>query len=654
MVILRNNFFMLNQSNFNELSQKEWLLTNGIGGYASSSLSGANTRRYHGILVASFNPPTDRKVLVSKIEEKIITKEATAELSANQYPDLIHPQGYTHLQSFERYPLPKFIFQVGEAKLAKTIFMVQDSNTTILEYENIGTEEFSLELMPLYVFRDYHSLFHEQGDFDFYQEKLTENQFKIYAHFGAMPFYFGFSKGNFNENSAWFKNFEYVGEKNRGLDFREDAKSNGFVQCTLMQGEKIYLIFTTDAQYLDVDASLEKEKEIKRLESLKIVSSNQFLQDLAVSGDQFLVKRKSTDSYTLIAGYPWFTDWGRDTMIAMRGLTIAVGKKKISESIIRTFLNYLDKGMLPNRFPDSGEEVEYNTIDATLWLFVVLYEYYEQFKDKELIAEVFPKLTEILEYYRKGTRYDIHMNEMGLIAGGEGISQLTWMDARVGDYVVTPRHGCAVEINALWYNALCIYQYFAKLLKQKAGTIAKDITSFELVFRNNFLNQKGYLNDVVLPGQFVDDTIRPNQIYAISLPFSFLNKDESLAVLNHVEEHLYTDLGLRSLSPQHPDFKAHYGGDQWQRDTAYHQGTVWAFLWGEYALAYLKVHDFSEEAKNTIHQKMKVLENHFYNENCIYGISEIFDGAEPQAGKGCVQQAWSIGMLMKVLKEMGV
>lgn len=411
-------------------------------------------------------------------------------------------------------------------------------------------------------------------------------------------------------------------------------------------------MFSTEEIPADINPSILKIQEINRLHALAFDVKDDFLGDLLVSGDQFLVHRKSTDSSTLIAGYHWFTDWGRDTMIAMRGLTIATGKQAESKSIIQTFLKYLDQGMLPNRFPDQGEAPEYNTFDATLWLFVVLYEYYEKFKDAAFIAEVMPTLKEILEFHIQGTRYNIHTTPEGLLFGGEGLAQLTWMDAKVGDYVVTPRQGCPVEINALWYNALQIYTTFAKLLHQSTDQYAALATQVKAAFQTFFINDKGYLNDVVIPNEYEDDSIRPNQLYAISLPFDLLDAEQSKNVLQFIEESLYTPYGLRSLNIFSQSFKGIYNGNQWQRDTAYHQGTVWAFLWGEYALAYLKVHDYSSSACQEIREKMKALKRHFYESDCLHGISEIFDGLNPQAGKGCIQQAWSVGMLIKVLIEI--
>lgn len=639
--------------NFETLSTLEWLVTNGIGGYASSTVIGTNTRRYHGLLVAALQPPANRMVLVSKIEESVqFNRNSSFSLSSNQYPGIIHPQGYTHLDSFERSPLPKMIYKINGLQIAKTVFMVYGSNTTVIEYENQGNYTIRLELNPLFVFKDYHQTFREGALFDFYYEQAQERILKIYPKYGSIPIFMSFSKGHFTAQPNWYRNFEFIEEQKRGLDHREDAKSVGSVQIDLEAGEKGYLIFSTEENTIKLSPSDLKDSEIARLDALKSKYDNSFLQDLILAGDQFLVKRNSTNSDTIIAGYHWFTDWGRDTMIAMRGLTIASGNQPASKSIIRTFLKYLDQGMLPNRFPDSGETPEYNTIDATLWLFVVLYEYYDKFQDLEFIMEVFPALTEILDKHVNGTRYNIHTTEEGLLFGGEGLSQLTWMDARVGDFVVTPRHGCPVEINALWYNSLMIYAFFAEKIGFRTDNIQLLAQRCKSAFRQYFINEAGYLNDVIIPGKYSDDSIRPNQIYAISLPFELLSSKEAFSVIQLVEKHLYTDFGLRSLAPDHKEFKAVYEGDQWQRDNSYHQGTVWSFLWAEYALAYLKIHDNKVQAAQEIANKMSGLKQHFYHANCIHGISEIFDGLDPDSGKGCVQQAWSIGMLLKVIFEL--
>lgn len=642
---------------FEETTALEWLVTNGIGGYASGTLAGANTRRYHGLLVAALNPPAQRQVLVAKVEEQLsFHRDACVEFSSNQFPGTVHPKGYCYLSSFERRPLPRFVYEIGHAKVAKTVFMPHGTNATIVEYENIGNSVFQLGLTPLFVHRDYHSLFQEHDRYDFYCEE-DHNLLKVYAHYGAAPLYVRYSKGQFSEARYWVKNLEYAKEAYRGLDFQEDAYAIGKIRATLAPREKLHLVFSLDPDLLEERPAHLKQTELQRLERLAFaeVAQGEFINDLSVAADQFIVWRASTQRYSILAGYHWFTDWGRDTMIAMRGLVIARGEKALSESIFNTFFGYLQDGLLPNRFPDFAEdEVEYNTIDATLWLFVALYEYYQKFGDKAYLEAHFAQLGHIIEQHLKGTHYNIHVTEEGFLYGGEGIAQLTWMDARVGGHVVTPRHGCPVEIQALWYNALQIYLFFAEELgrsPQEELQVRCQLLTSKLRdnFRVHFLNQAGYLHDVIIPGQSADDSLRPNQIYVISLPFSLLDATEERQVFEAVERHLYTPLGLRTLSPEHPDFKPVYGGDQWQRDTAYHQGTVWPFLLGDYFASLLKTKGDRPETRQEIMTALESLRSHFYKAGCIHGIAEIFDGQPPGEGRGTVQQAWSVGALLQVL-----
>jgi len=633
---------------YEALADKEWIITNGLGGYASSTVMGANTRRYHGLLVAAMNPPAGRTVMVSGIEEKIILEDARqAELATHRYPGAIHPNGYQFLESFERRPLPTANFQFEEAALRKRVAMVYRSNTTVIEYENTGSVRYTLHLMPQLVHRDYHALFRKDDYFDYYNLQTSERQLKIHAHYGAPPLYMSFSEGTFLHEDQWFYQLEYDKEQYRGLDYQEDARSIGKVAAELAPGEKVYVVFSMEGAMLEWDPKGLMETEIQRLQALSPSElQHTWKGDLLVSADQFLIHRASTNSASIIAGYHWFMDWGRDTMIAMRGICLHTGKKEASESIIRTFLQYLDGGMLPNRFPDRGETPEYNTIDATLWLFVVLHEYYERFGDREFIASVFSALTEIIEAHLRGTRYNIHLTEDGLLFGGEGLAQLTWMDARVGDYVVTPRQGCPVEINALWYNALCIYQSFAQLLG--AGiALETHINRLETAFPTFFLNEQGYLNDVVIPPSYVDDTLRPNQLYALSLPYRLLTPDQEGQVLEVVRRELLTPYGLRTLPVGHPNFKSTYGGDPWQRDTAYHQGAVWPFLLVEYVIAFRRVH--GAKADSEIRELLQPLKTHFYERDGLHAISEIFDGEDPQAGRGTIQQAWSVGAMLQIL-----
>jgi predicted glycogen debranching enzyme len=640
-------------TSFLALSQQEWIVTNGIGGFASSSIMGANTRRYHGLLTAAMDPPTDRIVMVSKVEECIVFgRDCAFSLSSNQYPDAIHPKGYQYLRFFERKPFPHMKFEVNGYHLLKTVFMPFGSNTTVVEYKNTGDVAFKLQLTPLFVFRDYHALFRQSDQFDFHTIN-NGGYYEIYPQKGTLPFYFRATKGSFLPNRDWYYNLTFAQETARGLPDQEDAFAIGKIDVQLRPGENTYLVFSTDEAMAEADPDILKAMEISRLQKININTPNDpFIQDLMLSGDQFIVKRGQSGGFTLIAGYHWFTDWGRDTMIAMRGLCIAAGKQDVSRSILETFLQHVDGGMLPNRFPDRGGQPEYNTIDATLWLFIVLYEYHQKFDDLPFFESIFSQLTQILDAHIAGTRFNIHVTTEGFLSGGEGLAQLTWMDARVGDYVVTPRHGCPVEIQALWYNALRVYQYFAEALKQPFKNYAQLADRLSEQFSHHFVQPDGGLYDVIVPGKSVNSQVRPNQIYVVSLPFSLLESEAEKRVLDVVKKHLLTPYGLRTLHQDDPEFKPVYEGSPWSRDTAYHQGTVWPFLLGEYATALLKVNNWSEQSKSEVQQLFEPLKSHFYIDNCILGISEVFDGKSPQPGKGTIHQAWSVGNLLKVLLDI--
>lgn len=643
-------------NNAGQINSLEWLVTNGIGGYASSTISGANTRRYHGLLVAALNPPVERKVMVSKIEETLVSEDGNFELGSNFYPGVIHPEGYKTIESFERNPLPKTEYYILRHRISKTVFMVHGSNTTVVEYENTGTENTKLQLNPMFLYRDYHSLYKEEDSFCHYYD-MENSSLQIFACDHSEPLYFKYSAGNFNENYFWHKKHEYPREQDRGQDFHEDTFNIGNVVVELKPGERIFLMFSTGKEAFGENPEKLKQNELKRLKSLKLKNNKkQFLSDLAVTADQFIVWRESTQSYSIIAGYHWFTDWGRDTLIALQGLGISLGKQEISKSILKTFFKSIDQGMLPNRFSDNEKDTpEYNTIDATLWLFDTLHKYYRKFGDASFVKENFHHIEEIIKWHFKGTRYNIHLTKRGFLSGGEGISQLTWMDARIGDFVVTPRQGMPVEIQALWYNALQVYLFFANELLENPTPFQTKIQQTAEKLRKNFktyfLNEKGYLNDVIQEDKSADTAIRPNQVYALSLSFPILDKETGKSVMNTVAKHLFTPYGLRTLSPEHPNFRPVYEGNPWERDTAYHQGTVWPFLLSDYfqALKYI------ETPENTFSEKMKAaieaLQNHFYEEGCIHGIAEIFNGEKPESGKGTINQAWSVSALIQLLEK---
>lgn len=634
-----------------QIKDKEWLVHNGIGGYASASICGMNTRRYHGLLIASLNPPTERQLFLSRLEERLILENKAIDLSTNQYPDKIFPKGYVHLKNFKRNPIPQFCFEFEEYSLKKSVFMRYGSNTSLISYENDSKEPFELHIRLQLSYRNHHALFRESSTYDF-QRKEIEDYHHFYPLSKEEGLYFRASKGVFIEDRSWNKNLRYHREEMRGQEFEEDSFSPGYAVIHLAPADKVWLIFSLDEEQMKLDPALCLKEEIKRQRKLAQPFPKQtFLQDLTKAGDQFLVDRSSTQAKSILAGYHWFTDWGRDTMIAMRGLTIATGQKNVSRQIFQTFFKYLDQGMLPNRFFDEGEKAEYNTVDATLWLFVALYEYAQKFEDWAYIASIMPQLESILSAYSRGTRYNIHTTEEGFVFAGNPQSQLTWMDVRIQGHTVTPRWGCPVEINALWYNALKIFASFKEEVRYLSTDYQHYVKKLEKNFLPFFLNEKGYLHDVILPGKWADDNLRPNQLYAMSLPFPLLDRQTGRTILSKVKKALYTPLGIRTLSPEHKDFKKTYAGGPWERDTAYHQGTVWPFLLGAYFDAYLWVENYSLKAKKEVEEELKVIQEHFYQEGCIAGISEVFDGLNPKAdlGKGSAHQAWSVSVLIELM-----
>ena len=634
----------------NDIFNKEWLVTNGLGGYASGTVVGANTRRYHGLLVASENPPTDRRIVVAKIEERVFQQDTYFDLSANQFPGVVYPKGYEYLHSFERIPLPCWQYKTENWHLEKTIFMVYGSNATVVEYSNKGDRPFRLEAHPLFADYEYHQGFRENGFYDYYTEP-QEHRLKIYPHFQGKPIFMRWSKGDFIQARNWYKNIQWPMEAYRGYDAVADYYRIGYLTYDLKPGESLFMVFSTKELVGSRSPADLKEEELNRIKELKNISTeNVFFNDLLTSADQFLVQRKSTGSETIIAGYHWFADWGRDTMIAMRGLTIAIGDKNASKSILTTFFKYLSEGMLPNRFPDrEGDEIEYNTLDAPLWLFIAMYEYHQKFHDAAFIEGHLNDLEDILQHYINGTRYQIHVTDEGFLYGGQEGVQLTWMDAKVDGEVVTPRIGCPVEINALWYNALKAFDFFCQELSK--GTPEEYLVLARKIkhnFKDHFVNGHGTLYDVVIPGGTPDNTFRPNQIYVASLPFSLVDMATERKIVQQVGEKLWTPFGLRSLAVDNENYKGHYRGNLWQRDHAYHQGTAWPFLLGEYYSALLKTNKNTEKAREKVVKELEPLRNHFYNENGIQAISEIFDGDGPHEGRGTIQQAWSVGAILKL------
>lgn len=636
-------------NNFEKASSLEWLETNGIGGYASGTVAGVNTRRYHGLLVAAIQPPVGRTVVVSKLEETIVVNDELFELSANQYPGTVHPEGFQYLTKFERDLFPEFYYKAGNVELKKTIAAIHGENTTVVIYEVLNAKEkFTFELLPLYACRDFHSTAHANdsiGQHFLFQDGV----FRTVNYRGQPEFFISVPGSEFKESQGWYYNFELAIEQYRGLDYKEDLYTHGKFIIELKKGSKVAIVISTDDATGKEGVQL-FEKERKRREAVvKNFTTNDELKSLALAADQFIVKRGELQ--TIIAGYHWFSDWGRDTMISLPGLCLATGRLEDAKNILKAFATSVSEGMLPNRFPDQGEAPEYNTFDATLWFFHAIYKYYEHTQDKAFIQSILPVLQDIIDWHYKGTRYNIHVDTSDeLLYGGQDGVQLTWMDAKVGDWVVTPRKGKPVEINALWYNALCVMEFLQsekgntaeiKKYKEKAKTVFNS-------FNEKFWNEEGgYLYDCI-EGDYRDETIRPNQIYAVSLPFPLLKKEKAAMVFQVVKDNLFTPKGLRSLNSSHPDYKPVYGGDAWHRDGAYHQGTVWSFLLGAYIDALLKVKGIKGKAEAT-----SILNEFFdhLSEAGVGTVSEIFDAEAPHTSRGCMAQAWGVAEVLRVAVE---
>ncbi len=549
--------------NFSEAIRREWLETNGIGGWASSTISNAHTRRYHGLLVAATRPPVCRVVLLSKLDETLVCEDARIELSTNVYPGSVHPQGYQYLKAFSRDFFPSFTYEVDGIVLQKTVASIHGENTTVIIYQVIEAPViFKLELRPFVAGRDYHSLTQANGSIS-RQSHFTGDIWSYQPYEQRPTFHMLLPGAAFEADPDWYYSFEYLAEKQRGQDFQEDLFTPGVFTTSLKTGDQLGIIVSTDNPIgRDAENLITEEKVRRKNLFLALPVADELTQTLTLAADQFVVRRGDD-----LAGYHWFTDWGRDTMIALPGLTLVTGRYADAKKILQAFAENIDQGMLPNRFPDAGENPEYNTVDASLWFFVAAYKYYLYTQDQSFLREILlPAMADMLDWHQRGTRYGIHMESDGLLAAGEPGVQLTWMDAKIGDWVVTPRSGKAVEINALWYNALAIY---ARLLhtvgrKEEAKTYQtlskKIIKRFVQVFWNP---EGGYLFDVV-DGERRDGAIRPNQILALSLPFALLGRNRARQMLKIVEDHLLTPVGLRSLSPQDPAFNPTYQGNAYQ------------------------------------------------------------------------------------------
>ncbi len=671
--------------------EREWLLTNGIGGFASSTITGGNSRRYHGLLVAALNPPVERHLILSQLHEVLCIDGSEYSLHSFSTGGYVK-KGFLNQHSFEQDPLPVFTYNVGGVMVEKTVTLVYGENTAVIMYRmRTGRSQVRMNISPLVNFRDYH------GDSSRYhirmQQKAGSDHTLINPYELGLDILIGCPGSKYEAAyDCWFEGMYYDVEQERGLQSYEDHYIPGtfnieagpgsdkcfFVVCTILDRRsgtestaisegtvKAYLAgqdvdfdggdrySALIARYMDhAYGEFAVEAEKARINKLTEGCRDEFHRLLTRSVDHFIVYRRSTRSRTILAGYPWFTDWGRDSMISLSGLTLATGRYADAADILSTFSKYIRYGLVPNMFPDEDGDPGYNTVDAALWFFEAVYRYVDKTGDIELVRSgLYDSMVQIYEAYCMGTLHDIHMEDDCLISAGNADTQLTWMDAKADNTVFTPRHGKAVEINALWYNAL-------KILEQISVKLCRESDKFKILadkvkssFANVFWNEDGkYLYDVVNEGQ-KDDSVRPNQIFAVGLSFPVIDGSMAEYVVEKVWKELYTAYGLRSLSPRSEGYKGRCTGGRYERDSAYHQGTVWTWPMGYFITAFSRTFGKRPGFAEMPGEFLKPFMDHLQHA-CLGSISEIFDGDEPLTPRGCCAQAWSVAEVLRAYVEV--
>lgn len=642
--------------------QKEWVLTNGIGGYAGSSVTGAHARKHHGYLIASLHPPVERFVILSKINECLIRSSEKIDFTVEQYlagdGSTAYREGIEYLNSFTYDGLVHFTTKAPEFTMTKTLAFEHGKNTIAVSYDiqNDG-DAATLVLTPLFNYRVHHDAStvdtlkfdttYEQPEIRLVPQQNKDVTIRLFTDDGTVvPCEEKYTTGM---------------QLQKELDVESDALDDNYtpyqIEFPLDAGcrKKISIVCTIEDTY-EKDAFATAAAEMARFNALekKAGYHDELAETLTIAADHFLAYRQSTGLMTVLAGLPWFTDWGRDTMIALTGLTLSTGRYQDARDILTTFARYVHHGMVPNMFPDEGSAPLYNTADASMWYFYAVGKYLDYTgtpEDYAFVQEtIYPKLKEIIAAYEHGTDFSIYMEEDGLIHAGSGLDQVTWMDVRVGDWVATPRHGKPVEINALWYHALCLMEEWATRFGEDGSHYAALAAHAKESFAKEFWNEKdGCLYDVV-DGLEGDATLRPNQIYAVSLPHRMLDADKEKKIVDKVYEKLYAKTGLRSLSPDDKEYHPTYEGCLDKRDHAYHQGTSWGFLLGGFLTAYVHVYGTSKEVIKQADAMLDATREQFYH-GCIGSIAEIFDGDEPHTSRGCYAQAWSVGEILRAYTE---
>ncbi|MBX3411178.1 MAG: glycogen debranching enzyme N-terminal domain-containing protein [Pirellulales bacterium] len=634
--------------------EAEWLEADGLGGYASGTVRGVRTRRYHALLLVATTPPTGRMVLVGGMEVWVRTRAGTYALTTQHYaPDVMYPDGERRARGFEREPWPTWRFALEDGtQIEHALCAPHDSAATTLTWRLVEPRDRgTLYVRPLLAGRDYHGLHHENSAFCF--DAQVEGERVTWQPYEGVPRIIAFSNAQYKPGPDWYRRFLYVEEQRRGLDSIEDLASPGTFEFDLSQGEAVWLL---SADVPGGITTLDQESASDAVARLRANEQSRragFAGRLARSADAYLVRRGA--GRTIVAGYPWFTDWGRDTFIALRGLCLATGRLDIAGEILVAWASCVSEGMLPNRYPDAGDTLEFNSVDASLWYVVAVHEFLAEAERSGYVVtsparvQLEQAVQAIVAGYAAGTRFGIRADEDGLLACGVPGWQLTWMDAKVGDYVVTPRMGKPVEVQALWLNALAVAAShagadprFAELLRQGKRAFATRFWS----------DERGYLADVVdvdhQPGT-VDESFRPNQIFAVGgLPLMLLDAALARRVVEAVETRLVTPMGLRTLAPGSPGYAGRYEGGVNERDGAYHQGTAWPWLMGAFVEAWVRARDASSEAKQEARERfIRPLMKHL-DEAGLEHVSEIADGDAPFTPRGCPWQAWSLGELIRL------
>ncbi len=646
--------------NLGPAESREWLCTNGIGGFASGTVAGLLTRRYHGLLVAALQPPLGRTLLVAKLDDTVEYDGLRRPLCTNRWADgTVDPHGFREIERFRlEGTTPVWTLACADLLLEKRVWMEPGANTTYVQYRLLRAGgPAALELKALVNYRDYHAT--TRGDGWQMRGEPVPQGLRVVAYEGARSFLLLAAGAEVAPAHDWYYGFDLAAERERGLDFREDHLHAGTFRATLSPGAALTIVISAEtAPSLDGDAAWDRRRRyeddlLARWRKAHPVAKQApgWIEQLVLAADQFVVRRPlpdDPDGMSVIAGYPWFGDWGRDTMISLPGLLLTTGRPEVAGRILTTFSRFVDGGMLPNRFPDAGEVPEYNSVDAALWYVEAIRAYHQATGDDALLTQLFPVLEEIVRWHRTGTRYGIAVDPAdGLLRSGEPGVQLTWMDAKVDDWVVTPRTGKAVEINALWYNALCAMLSFARRLHRPAGEWEALAAQVRTGFARFWNERTGYCSDVLDGPDGDDDALRPNQIFAVSLPGSPLTPRQRQKVVEACARHLLTSFGLRSLAPGYLRYQGRYIGGPRERDAVYHQGPAWAWLLGPFVLAHFRVQGDPAAALAFLEPMA-----HHLADYGVGSIAEIFDGESPFTPRGCIAQAWSVAEILRAWMEI--